>query len=133
MARPETLIHGQEGRVNTGWPSPHLVQKVLDRTGEKNWKKLPDRNPGRKPGRNLQKAFRKSNSAQAGRNPGRNPRRNPGRNPVLLKCPNNKAELSSYLRTKVHTKVQYERRMIFICVTVFFVGAWRASGFICGI
>ena len=27
-ARPETLIHGQEGRVNTGWPSPHLVQKV---------------------------------------------------------------------------------------------------------
>ena len=28
MARPETLIHGQEGRVNTGWPSPHFVQKV---------------------------------------------------------------------------------------------------------
>ena len=28
IARPETLIHGQEGRVNTGWPSPYLVQKV---------------------------------------------------------------------------------------------------------
>ncbi|ACO68504.1 predicted protein [Micromonas commoda] len=28
-ARPETLIHGREGRVNTGWPSPHLVQKVF--------------------------------------------------------------------------------------------------------
>ena len=27
-ARPETLIHGREVRVNTGWPSPHLVQKV---------------------------------------------------------------------------------------------------------
>ena len=27
-ARPETLIHGREGRVNTGWPSPYLVQKV---------------------------------------------------------------------------------------------------------
>ena len=26
-ARPETLIHGQEGRVNTGWPPPHFVQK----------------------------------------------------------------------------------------------------------
>ena len=28
-ARPETLIHGREGRVNTGWPSPRLVQKVF--------------------------------------------------------------------------------------------------------
>ena len=28
MARPETLIHGREVRVNTGSPSPHLVQKV---------------------------------------------------------------------------------------------------------
>ena len=28
MARPETLIHGREVRVNTGWPPPHLVQKV---------------------------------------------------------------------------------------------------------
>ena len=28
IARPETLIHGQEGRVNTGWPPPHFVQKV---------------------------------------------------------------------------------------------------------
>ena len=28
IARPETLIYGQEGRVNTGWPSPYLVQKV---------------------------------------------------------------------------------------------------------
>ena len=27
-ARPETRIHGREVRVNTGWPSPHLVQKV---------------------------------------------------------------------------------------------------------
>ena len=26
--RPETRIHGQEGRVNTGWPPPHLVEKV---------------------------------------------------------------------------------------------------------
>ena len=26
--RPETRIHGREVRVNTGWPSPHLVQKV---------------------------------------------------------------------------------------------------------
>ena len=28
MARPETLINGREVRVNTGWPSPRLVQKV---------------------------------------------------------------------------------------------------------
>ena len=27
-ARPETRIHGREVRVNTGWPPPHLVQKV---------------------------------------------------------------------------------------------------------
>ena len=28
-ARPETLIHDREGRVNTGWPAPHFVQKVI--------------------------------------------------------------------------------------------------------
>jgi hypothetical protein len=30
-ARPETLIHGQEVRVNTGWPSPHLVKSYFTR------------------------------------------------------------------------------------------------------
>ena len=28
-ARPETLVHGREERVNTGWPNPHFVRAGL--------------------------------------------------------------------------------------------------------